>query len=371
MAKRPNGEGSHRHRPDGKWECRYRLPNGVRKSLYGRTLEEVKAKRKQVERDIDAGLDPSKPSQTVKEFLTTWLANTAQSSVRPRTYISYEQLVKKHIVPSVGDVKLAGLTPQQVERMMREMVSAGLAPATAQQARAVLRRALGFALKWGLVTRNVAALATPPRSVKKPVKPLTTDQTHAFLHHVREANHRHWPLFTVAAYTGLRAGELYGLRWSDVDLNAGTLRVVQTVVRLPGGWAIGEPKTEKSARPLPLVPEAIEALRVEKDLQKFRRNAAGGRWQDHSLVFTTTVGTPCNASNVNVILHDALEAAGLPHMGMHGFRHGCASMLLEKGVHMRVVMEWLGHSQISLTMNTYSHVAPTVLQDAARALATG
>lgn len=366
--KRTNGEGTYRQRDDGKWECRLRLPNGIRKSLYGRTLEEVKAKRKQAERDIEAGLDLSKPSQTVSEFLTAWLADTAQSSVRARTYVSYEQLVKKHITPRMGDVKLAKLTPQHVERMMREMVAAGLSPATAQQARAVLRRALSFALKWGLVTRNVAALATPPRSVKKPVKPLTTDQTRAFLAHVRQAEHRHWPLFTVAAYTGLRAGELYGLRWQDVDLTVGTLRVSQTVVQLPGGWAFGQPKTEKSARPLPLVPEVVDALKATRKRQLEERLAAGGRWQNHDLVFTTTIGTPFSASNVNVSLHNALEAAGLPHMGIHGFRHGCASMLLEKGVHMRVVMEWLGHSQISLTMNTYSHVAPTVLHDAARAL---
>lgn len=368
MAKRrPNGDGTYVQRPNGTWEYRFQLPNGKRKSIYAKTFEEVQAKRKQAERDLAIGVDLGAKSQTVTQFLNTWLEQTARTTIRPRTYVSYKQLIDRHITPRVGAIKLDKLTPQHVQHMMNDMIGAGLSPTTVHRARAVLRRGLGYAVKWGYVPRNVATLVDPPRAVQKRVKPLTADQTRTFLAYVRETEPRLWPLFVTAAYTGLRAGELFGLRWSDVDLEARTIRVGQTVVQLPGGWSFGEPKTEKSARPLPLVPDVLASLKEQRARQLEERLACAS-WHEYDLVFATPVGTPLNPSNVNKQLHKALDRCGLPRMGLHGFRHGCASLMLAKGVHMRVVMEWLGHSQIALTMNTYSHVAPAVLGDAANAI---
>lgn len=368
MAKRrPNGDGTYVQRPNGTWEYRFQLPTGKRKSLYAKTFEEAQAKRKQVEREIALGVDLGAKPQTVAQFLGDWLEQTAKPTIRPRTYVSYKHLIDRHIAPRIGDVKLDKLTPQHVQRMMNDMIGTGLSPTTVQRARAVLRRGLGYAVKWGYVPRNVATLVDPPRVVTKHVQPLSAEQTRAFLAHVRETDPRLWPLLVTAAYTGLRAGELFGLRWSDLDMEARTLRVGQTVVQLPGGWAFGEPKTEKSARPLPLVSDVLAALKEQRTRQLNERLACMS-WSDYDLVFTTPVGTPLNPSNLNKQLHDALNRCGLPRMGLHGFRHGCASLMLTKGVHMRVVMEWLGHSQIALTMNTYSHVAPPMLSDAASAL---
>ena len=248
------------------------------------------------------------------------------------------------------------------------MTERGLSPRTVQYTRAVLRRALGYALKWGLVARNVATLVDPPRSIRTPVQPLTGEQARSFLAFVKQEDDRLWPLFTTAIMTGLRSAELLGLRWSDVDLSAGTLRVAHSLQRIDGQWQFVEPKSKHSARMLSLPASVTAALRVQKDRQAFERRVAGTLWNAWELVFTTPKGTPIEPSNLNGRLHKLLDGASLPRQGMHSLRHCCASLLLAQGVSPRVVMEQLGHSQISLTMDTYSHVMPAMMTDAARAL---
>jgi integrase len=362
--RRGHHEGTIRQRPDGTWEARLSLPNGRRKSLYAKTRREVQDRLRAARRDADNGLYLTARRQTVATFLTRWLEDTAKPTLRPKTHHSYAQLVRLHILPAIGTVQLDQLTPQHVQRMMREMTARGLSPRTVQYTRAVLRRALGYALKWGLVTRNVATLVDPPRSVRKPVQPLTRDQARAFLAYAKEHDDRLWPFFTTAVLTGLRQGELLGLRWADLDLNSATLRVTHTLQRIDGAWRFVEPKTRRSARTLSL--PAMAALRIQKDRQGFERRAAGALWQDRELVFTTPKGTPLEPSNLNGRLHKLLDGAGMPRQGMHSLRHCCASLLLAHGVAPRVVMDQLGHAQISLTMDTYSHV----MRDAADALGT-
>ena len=368
MSKRGNGEGSIYQRADGRWVGAVTLSSGKRKSVYGATYQEAKTKLRQAQRDQEHGLDLSKKPQTVALFLADWLESTAKPTLRPKTHHSYAQLIRLHIVPAIGTIQLAKLTPQQVQRMMRDMTAKGLSPRTVQYARAILRRALGYAVKWGLITRNVATLVDPPRSVRKPVQPLTGDQARAFLDHVKAQDDRLWPFFTTATLTGLRQGELLGLRWSDVDLTTGVLRVTQTLQRIEGRWQFVEPKTRRSARTISLPAAVVMALRVQKDRQAFERKTAGELWQEWQLVFTTPKGTPLEPSNLNGRLHKLLDGAGLPRQGMHSLRHCCASLLLAQGVSPRVVMEQLGHAQISLTMDTYSHVMPAMLRDAADAL---
>jgi integrase len=306
--------------------------------------------------------------QSVARFLADWLESTAKPTLRPKTHHSYAQLIRLHIVPAIGTIQLVKLTPQHVQHMMRDMTDVGLSPRTVQYARAILRRALGYALKWGLVTRNVAMLVDPPRSVRKPVQPLTGDQARAFLAHVKQHDDRLWPFFTTAVLTGLRQGELLGLRWTDVDLDRATLRVSHTLQRIDGAWQFVEPKTRRSARTLSLPAAVVAALRIQKDRQGFEQRIAADLWQDWNLIFTTPKGTPFEPSNLNGRLHKLLDGAGLPRQGMHSLRHCCASLLLAQGIPARIVMEQLGHSQISMTMDTYSHVMPAMLRDAADAL---
>lgn len=366
--RRGHHEGTIRQRPDGTWEARLSLPTGRRKSLYAKTRREVQDKLRATRRDADNGLDLAAKRQTVAQFLTEWLESTAKPTLRPKTHHSYAQLVRLHVTPAIGAVPLDRLTPQHVQRMMREMTAQGLSPRTVQYARAVLRRALGYALKWGLVTRNVATLVDPPRAVRRPVQPLSAAQARTFLAYAKAHDDRHWPFFMTAVLTGLRQGELLGLRWADLDLDTAMLRVSHTLQRIEGEWRFVEPKTRSSARTLSLPAPAVTALRIQKDRQGFERKTAGNLWRDRGLVFTTPKGTPLEPSNLNGRLHRLLDGAGLPRQGMHSLRHCCASLLLAQGVSPRVVMDQLGHAQISLTMDTYSHVMPAMLRDAADAL---
>ncbi|HEY7030232.1 MAG TPA: tyrosine-type recombinase/integrase, partial [Thermomicrobiales bacterium] len=310
MGKRGNGEGSiYQRSKDGRWVGALTLPTGKRKAVYGATYEEARSKLRQAERDQERGLDLSAKPQTVAQFLTDWLENTARPTIRPKTHHSYAQLIRLHLVPALGRIQLAKLTPQHVQKLMGEMTAKGLSPRTVQYARAILRRALGYALKWGLVTRNVATLVDPPRSVKKPVRPLTGDQARTFLAHLRGRDDRLWPFFTTAVLTGLRQAELLGLRWSDVDLAAGSLRVTATLQRIDREWRFVEPKTRRSARTLSLPSAAVAALKAQRVRQLEERLAYGEGWQDIGLVFTTPKGTPLEPSNLSKRLHGLLKSA--------------------------------------------------------------
>lgn len=337
------------------WECRFQLPNGKRKSVYGPTLESVKVKRAGIERDTASGLDMSKADMTVREYMAHWLDTDARHNVRTRTFEAYTQLATTHIYPSVGGYRLSRLTVQHVVTMMNDMVKEkGLSPSTAQRARAVLRICLKQAYTDQLVTRNVASLAKAPRSTATRKQPLTPEQTRRFMDTTRTANHPHWSLFTLAACTGMRAGELYGLRWKDVDLDAGILHIRQTIINTKGGWQFSDGKTRSSLRAVPLMPEAIDALRMQRKNQNITRLASGGTWADHGLIFTNSRGNPLNASNVNRSLHEALESCDLPRHGLHIFRHGCATMLRRAGVPESIIMAILGHT-VAATTRDYQH----------------
>jgi integrase len=364
--RRGHGEGSIKQRADGTWEARVSLEGGKRRSLYGKTRKEAQDKLRAALRDFDAGLDLSAGRQTVAQFLDRWLVDTVRLTVRPKTYDSYAQLVRLYLKPDLGHYQLSKLAPQHVQAMLTARAASGLSPRTVQYIRAVLRRALGQALKWGLVSRNVATLVDPPRSTKQPVKPLTAEQVRQFIAH--SASDRLGPLFHVAITTGLRQGELFGLRWEDVDLDAGALRVRHALQRVDGQLKLVEPKTALSRRTVTLPPSAVAAMRVQKDRQTFERAAAGELWREDGFVFTSSVGTPLNPSNVAKRLHALLTESCLPHQRFHDLRHCAASLLLAGGVAPRTIMGILGHSQISLTMNTYAHLSPSLERDAANAL---
>jgi len=364
--RRGHHEGTIRQRADGRWEAQVSMPRGKRKSYYGKTRREAQDKLRAALRDLDAGLDLAAGRQTVGQFLDRWLADVAKPSVRPSTYESYAGHVRNHLKPALGHIQLAKLTPQQVQTMLTEKTAAGLSPRTVQYIRAVLRRALGQAMKWGLVARNVATLTEPPRSAKKPVQPLTAEQARAFLDFTKDD--RLGPLFHVAITTGLRQGELFGLRWPDVDLAAGTLTVRHALQRINGKPTLVAPKTDKSRRTVTLPASAVAALREQRKRQLQERLLAGSRWQDWGLVFASTIGTPLEPTNVTHRFQRLLADAGLPRQRFHDLRHCAASLLLAGGVPLRTIMGILGHSQISLTANTYTHLAPALERDAAAAL---
>jgi integrase len=361
---RGHNEGSiYQRASDGLWVAALTLPSGKRKAYYGKTRPEAKAKLKAAQHDLDAGLDLDAAKTTVGQFLDRWLEDTAKPTVRPSTYESYRLHVERHLKSGIGHLPLAKLTPQHVQKLLNDKAKAGLSARTVQLTRATLRRALGYAVKWSLVSRNVATLVDPPRTVRTPVQPLTVDQVRRFLDATKDD--RLGPLFHVAIASGLRQGELLGLRWEDVDLVAGTVTVRRALQRIDKRPVFVEPKTERSRRTVNLPASAVAAMKVQKDRQAFARQAAGVHWEEQGLVFASTIGTPLDAPNVTHRLQALLKQAELPRQRFHDLRHCCASLMLANGEHPRVVMETLGHSQISLTMNTYSHVMPAMQRDAA------
>lgn len=253
-------------------------------------------------------------------------------------------LVDKHVVPALGNVKLSKLTPAHLQGFYRSKLDAGLSPRTVQYLHVVLHRALKQALRWGLVTRNVAEAVDPPKVHKKEVTPLSPEQARAFLEAAR--GDRLEALYVLAVHTGMRQGELLSLRWEDVDLEAGVLRVRGT-------------KTARSRRTVKLSQTALDALTSHLTRQLEEIDRVGSMWQENSLVFATEIGTPLNRHNlVNRSFKPLLLRAGLPHIRFHDLRHTCATILLSKGVHAKFVQELLGHATIAITLDTYSHVLP-------------
>jgi integrase len=361
---RGNGEGSiYQRKSGGKWCTAITLDGGKRKVLYGKTRQEVAKRLNQALNDREQGMPVVVERLTVNQFLERWLEHSARPKLRHSTYESYSDLVNLHLVPELGKKQLAKLTPLDVQTMMGRKLEAGLSPRRVQMMRAVLRKALGQAVKWGLVGRNVATLVDPPRVQYPEIRPLTPEQAKTLLEAAR--GDRLEALYSVALAIGLRQGEALALKWDAVDLDAGMLYVGATLQFINGAFQFVEPKTARSRRTVRLPRFAVDALRAHKIRQLEERLLMGSRWQEHGLVFTTSVGTPLHASSVTHRFQRLLEAAGLPRQRFHDLRHCAATLMLVQGVPMRVVMETLGHSQISLTMNTYSHVMPALQQDAA------
>ena len=384
MAKRARHEGSiYRQEHDGRWVAAvsvgYRNGRRSRKKFFGDTRREVAAKLTQALHDQQHGLPVAPDRQTVGAFLTRWIEDSVKPSVRPKTYRSYHQLVELHLTPGLGRHTLTKLTPQQVQTFLNDQLNGGrvlkkhdkkdtpltLTPRTVQYIHAVLRRALNQATRWGMVPRNVAALVTPPRVTRQEIRPLTPQQARDFLGTI--ADHRLFALIAVALSCGMRQGEALGLRWAgDVDLEQGVLHMRHALQMVDSKRQLVELKTARSRRTISLPAEIVTILRNHRRRQLERRLAAGPKWHETGFVFTTRTGKPFDGCNVTRDFKKLLEQAGLPVVRFHDLRHSCASFLLAQGVSPRVVMEILGHSQISLTMNTYAHVLPSLHKDAAQ-----
>ena len=373
---RGHNEGSIYQRQDGRYVAAVSVIDAAgkpsRKYFYGGTRAEVSAKLTKALRDQQQGIAPPPERETVGTYLARWLDDTAQPALRPRTFTSYRMIVTRHLVPALGRKRLSRLTPQDVQAYMNGKRAAGLSARTVQYHRAVLRKALNDALKWGLVARNAAALATPPKQDKARRRYLTPAEAREFLDTVR--GHRLEALFTVGLALGLRQGEALGLRRQDVDWDSRVLQVGSQLQRIDGDLTLVEPKSDAGRRAIPLPEAAVHALRDHRRRQLEERVVAGPLWEDQDLVFCTQLGRPLDARNVTRQFHRLREQAGLPWLTFHGLRHGYASLLAAQGVNPRVAMELLGHSQLSLTLEVYTHVAPELARDAAaridRALGT-
>jgi integrase len=361
--RRASGEGSIYRRRNGTWSAIATLPDGRRKHVYGKTRDEVRRKLAEILHAVQNGGYTDARGKTLGEFLDQWLIDAVKPRVRAWTFAGYEVHVRVHIKPVLGRVALEKLSPQHVQYLLNRKLEEGLKPKSVRYLRGTLRTALNDAVRWGLVSRNAAALVDGPRVERYDIQPLTPTEARAFLDSIN--GDRLEALYSVALTMGLRQGEALGLRWQDIDLELGYMRISKQLQRVHGAPTLVEPKTERSRRTLVMPPMITRDLQHHLARQQKERSAAGDRWAETGLVFATVDGKPLDGTAISKGFHRLLERAGLEQRRFHDLRHSCATLLLVQGVSPRVVMDLLGHSQIGLTMNTYSHVIPDLRRDAA------
>ena len=369
--RRGRGEGGIRRRPDGRWEGSVDLGwvEGKRKRrfVYGKTRAEAAEKLRRLHSQLDAGLPVVGGRLTVGEYLEGWLRDSLPASVKPATAENYRWVVRSYIVPSIGRVQLAKLTPGDVDRMLGALQARGLSPNTRRLARSVLRRALVFAERRGQVARNAAGLAEAVHVERRAHRVLSVSDARHLLDVARDD--RLEALWTLALVTGLREGELLGLRWEDVDLERDELHVRGTLKRLADqGLVRTSPKNRASGSGVPLVDLAVEALGRHGARQVEERLAARAHWQDEGYVFTTQLGGPIDARNLLRSWHTLRERAGLPPMTVHDLRHTTATLLRNLGVPMDVVSRILRHSGISVTADVYAEIGYDLAREAVEVL---
>ncbi|NJN65373.1 MAG: tyrosine-type recombinase/integrase [Chloroflexaceae bacterium] len=356
--KRQDGEGNIIKRSDGRWQgsLTAHSPDGRSKRVYvyGKTASEVREKLGALRKEQERGVNLLSDNPTVQQYLANWLEYTVKPEAAPKTYESYEETCRNRITSYVGSVKLKNLKPEHIQRMVVQLQERELSQRSIQYAVGVLSRALNKAVLHGHIARNPAQ-HIKPRCDRRQIEPLTQEQARVFLDAV--AGHRLEPLYRIALGLGMRRGEILALRWSDVDLTAGKL-------------VIRKAKTKAGERTLLLPDKLVKVLQAHWAFQQQERRLLDTEWREHGLVFPSEVGTPLLPHNLLRHFKAALKRAGLPkHIRFHDLRHSCATFLVAQGVHPRVVMELLGHSRFSLTMELYSHVAPETQREALNGIA--
>jgi integrase len=364
--RRGNNEGSIFYSKERGWTALIPMANGKRRWVRSKTRSEVARQLNTALKAMADGLPPSASNRlTVGAYLEEWILG-ARGTIRPNTHRRYVISVKQ-LTLLLGSIPLARLSAADVSTALAAMMANGSAARTAIAARSVLGRALREAEAAGLVARNVARLARPPRAPSVEMKTLTSAQARTLLKFAE--GDRLAALYHVALTTGARQGELLALRWQDVDFDAGVMRIRRTLMHSGGGLTFAEPKTRASRRAVLLGPSAVDALRRHRVTQATERMRRGSLWQDHDLVFPSAVGTPLDGGNLLQNTHYPLPMrAGLPRLRFHDMRHTAATLMLEQGVHPKVVAERLGHATVNVTLNVYSHVTPTMQRDAATTL---
>lgn len=337
------------------------------------TQREAKALLLDVQNRLNLGVTVSGDRETVGAYLTRWLDGLR---VKPTTLANYESVVRLYLKPELGAVRLRDLQPEHLDGLYRRLETSGkgpgvgLAPKSVRHVHTAIRKALQDAYARGHVARNVADLANPPtqrqaRSQNAKVKAWAVEQVSKFLAHV--ADDRLVALWILAASTGMRRGELVGLRWSAVDLEEGTLRVERTVTEA-GGRVVSDDsaKTDASERTLALDRETVRVLRAHRKRQSEERLALGPLWVGvEGDVFTRPDGRPLSPSDVSHAFTRAAQAVGLPSIGVHGLRHTYATLSIRAGVPPHIISRRLGHANVGITMTVYAHAFPSDDREAA------
>ncbi|HKP51498.1 MAG TPA: site-specific integrase [Chloroflexia bacterium] len=357
------------------WQFTVELPRdpitGKRrqKLLSAATKREVEDKAMQLRASIGAGgfAEADAKKLTVTDYLKKWLESSKQST-RATTHRRYGDLMRQHVMPFIGGIKLAKLAPLDVQRLYSDrMEVARLSPTTVAQIHTILHKALKQAVRWGLLTRNVTEAVDRPRRITPNYVTWNQTQVSTFL--AVSDKDELGALWRLALLTGMRRGEILGLKWEDVDFERSVLAVKRALIRSAGkGFEFSQPKSAAGKRAIALSRSVVQALHKHRIRQLEARLAIGTAYVDQGLVFATALGTPTLPNSLMLRFKRLIAEAGLPMLRFHDLRHTSATLMLANGEHPKIVQERLGHSDVSMTLNRYSHVTMDMQKEAASRL---
>lgn len=364
MAKRRgNKEGSIYQLPNGTWRAQVRL-NGERLGFTADTRKKAQEWLKKIQAQIDDGLTYSSSKITVSEFMTSWLSSS-KGSKRYTTWTQYNMVFQKYIEPEIGKIKIIDCSPVKIQKFYDGLLSRDVGIYVVRKIHTVLRSALSQAVRLGIISRNPAGVVIQPQEPSKEMKILNESQVSQLL--VAAKGHRWEALYQLDVVTGMRQMELLGLKWVDVDWKKQTIKVERQLLRAHGeGVQFSDPKTMHGKRTLSLGPSTIKILRSHYERQQLERIAAGDKWQENGLIFTTHHGNAIQYRNLIRDFQLLLKKAGLPHIRFHDLRHTAASILLNNKIPVLDVSRMLGHAKPSITLNTYGHLMPNSQMELAR-----
>ena len=349
--KRSDGEGSlYFSESENTWIAEVTLPDGKRKKKRSKKQQVVKAWLLEYRNLVKENDPPVDERITLSGFFAKFLEESAKHTLKPKTYSSYKWLIEKHVIPEIGRLKLASLKPHHLQKLYSDKIGSGLSKKTVLHLHSVIRRALNEAVKWGLIHKNPCSSVTPPRPEKRVPEVWNVEQAQEFLRAVRD--HRWYAIYLIALTTGARRGEILGLEWENIDFDRKTVSIQKTVSEIRGKPVIGEPKTQRSRRKISLPDIVIDSL------EELGRGTG--------FIFTTSNGTPVAPRNLLRHYYRVLGSLDIPTIRFHDLRHTAATILLTKDVHPKKVQELLGHSSITITLDTYSHVIKGIHSEAAQ-----
>ncbi len=374
-----------RRQGKGSWEVSFDVGRDPTTGRRHRRFLTVRGTKRDAERALaeaihqrDTGVDFAPSKITVAEYLHRWLRDYAAHNVATSTLQRYIGIIEHHLIPALGSLRLRELRPAHIQASYGQSLASGgradgrhegLSAQSVLQHHRVLREALAHAVRWQLLTRNPADAVTPPHPQRQEMRVLTPEQARRLLEVAEGSAWR--VLIYLALATGARLGELLALRWGDLDLNGGTMRITRTSQRLTGhGIVFATPKTRRAARPVALSPETVDVLREHRRAQIEQRLALGPAYQDQDLMFPWGTGRPLDRGAVRRTFVKLTATANIKGIRFHDLRHTAATFMLAAGIHPKVVSERLGHATVAITLDIYSHVMPHLQSEAAAAVDT-
>lgn len=391
--RRLNGEGSIFQRKDGRWVCQITIDDKVR-CFYGKSSQEVKEKRDEALDQARKGILPEPNKVTVEQWLKTWMEVYKKDNLKPTTYNSYDQLIRVHINPAIGNKKVKDLKPSHIQKLINDCFRTGrikkdskdekdlykkedksnkptkpdgLSARTVRYIHGILLQALDQAITEKLIAYNPANKdgIKLPRHEKPEIQPLYTEQAREFLQAIKDM----WlyPLFLIDISTGLRRGELLGLQWPDINFEDKTATIRRSLIQIDSKVHLQESvKTKKSKRIVSLTDDCITELKRLKARQAQDKLAIGvDNYPKDEYLFCWKDGRPLRPDYVYSTFKKLLKKHGFPEVRFHDLRHSFATIMLEQGVDLETVSAMLGHESIVITADIYSHVRQKIKAQAA------